>query len=210
MTLIGAAKEHGIEFIYAISPGLDITFSNQKEVSALKRKLDQVLHHFMWREHRQCIKCFDKIIQCLFLSLCSLLRFLTLAASHLPYFLMILTTICALLTKRYSAHLHTLRFPSPTKSTSTWESPKPFSSVPQVSQLFLWLIYTMHNCWIHTLIHNLFVFVSWNPEYCGTFCYPSVSQSPYLHTVGEKLLPGIDVLWTGEAERLPNTIIWSS
>uniref|UniRef100_A0AAQ5XEV4 GH84 domain-containing protein n=1 Tax=Amphiprion ocellaris TaxID=80972 RepID=A0AAQ5XEV4_AMPOC len=44
MTLIGAAKEHGIEFIYAISPGLDITFSNQKEVSALKRKLDQVSH----------------------------------------------------------------------------------------------------------------------------------------------------------------------
>lgn len=44
MTLIGAAKEHGIEFIYAISPGLDITFSNQKEVSALKRKLDQVLY----------------------------------------------------------------------------------------------------------------------------------------------------------------------
>uniref|UniRef100_A0AAX7VWQ9 GH84 domain-containing protein n=1 Tax=Astatotilapia calliptera TaxID=8154 RepID=A0AAX7VWQ9_ASTCA len=44
MTLIGAANEHGIEFIYAISPGLDITFSNQKEVSALKRKLDQVSH----------------------------------------------------------------------------------------------------------------------------------------------------------------------
>uniref|UniRef100_A0A8C7WRE7 O-GlcNAcase n=1 Tax=Oryzias sinensis TaxID=183150 RepID=A0A8C7WRE7_9TELE len=44
MTLIAAAKEHGIEFIYAISPGLDITFSNQKEVSALKRKLDQVTH----------------------------------------------------------------------------------------------------------------------------------------------------------------------
>lgn len=41
-TLISASKEHGIEFIYAISPGLDITFSNQKEVSTLKRKLDQV------------------------------------------------------------------------------------------------------------------------------------------------------------------------
>ncbi len=41
-TLINAAKDHGIEFIYAISPGLDITFSNQKEVSTLKRKLDQV------------------------------------------------------------------------------------------------------------------------------------------------------------------------
>uniref|UniRef100_A0A8D1B503 O-GlcNAcase n=1 Tax=Sus scrofa TaxID=9823 RepID=A0A8D1B503_PIG len=34
-------------------------------------------------------------------------------------------------------------------------------------------------------------------EYCGTFCYPNVSQSPYLRTVGEKLLPGIEVLWTG-------------
>lgn len=43
MTLISSAKEHGIEFIYAISPGLDITFSNQKEVSTLKRKLDQVM-----------------------------------------------------------------------------------------------------------------------------------------------------------------------
>lgn len=42
MTLISSAKEHGIEFIYALSPGLDITFSNQKEVSTLKRKLDQV------------------------------------------------------------------------------------------------------------------------------------------------------------------------
>lgn len=47
MTLIGAAKEYGIEFIYAISPGLDITFSNQKEVTALKKKLDQVLKHVL-------------------------------------------------------------------------------------------------------------------------------------------------------------------
>lgn len=35
-------------------------------------------------------------------------------------------------------------------------------------------------------------------EYCGTFCYPNVAQSPYLRTVGEKLLPGIEVLWTGK------------
>lgn len=42
MTLISAAREYEIEFIYAISPGLDITFSNPKEVSTLKRKLDQV------------------------------------------------------------------------------------------------------------------------------------------------------------------------
>ncbi|KPP60364.1 hypothetical protein Z043_121645, partial [Scleropages formosus] len=32
--------------------------------------------------------------------------------------------------------------------------------------------------------------------YCGTFWCPSVSQSSYLRTIGEKLLPGIEVLWT--------------
>ncbi|KAK7118960.1 hypothetical protein R3I94_020967 [Phoxinus phoxinus] len=42
LTLISAAKEHNVEFIYALSPGLDITFSNPKEVAALKRKLTQV------------------------------------------------------------------------------------------------------------------------------------------------------------------------
>lgn len=40
--MIAAAKEHNIVFYYALSPGLDMTYSNPKEVSALKRKLDQV------------------------------------------------------------------------------------------------------------------------------------------------------------------------
>lgn len=35
-------------------------------------------------------------------------------------------------------------------------------------------------------------------DYCAVFCTPSVTQSSYLNTVGEKLLPGIDVLWTGK------------
>ncbi|KAH8306245.1 hypothetical protein KR018_005071 [Drosophila ironensis] len=41
-SLIAAAKEAGIVFYYALSPGLDMTYSNQKEISTLKRKLDQV------------------------------------------------------------------------------------------------------------------------------------------------------------------------
>jgi len=36
------AKENGIRFIYAISPGLDIAYSSSKDVTALKRKLEQV------------------------------------------------------------------------------------------------------------------------------------------------------------------------
>lgn len=42
VALISAAKQHDVEFIYAISPGLDITFSSPREVAALTRKLDQV------------------------------------------------------------------------------------------------------------------------------------------------------------------------
>ncbi|XP_062568227.1 protein O-GlcNAcase-like [Saccostrea cucullata] len=41
-SLIEAAKEHGVEFVYALSPGLDITFSSTKDVQFLKRKLEQV------------------------------------------------------------------------------------------------------------------------------------------------------------------------
>jgi len=40
--LIDEAEDHGVSFVYAISPGLDIVFSSQKEVNALKEKLLQV------------------------------------------------------------------------------------------------------------------------------------------------------------------------
>lgn len=41
-SLITAAKAQGIIFCYALSPGLDITYSSQKEITTLKRKLEQV------------------------------------------------------------------------------------------------------------------------------------------------------------------------
>lgn len=40
--LIEAANNQDIEFVYAISPGLDITYSSNKDVTILRRKLDQV------------------------------------------------------------------------------------------------------------------------------------------------------------------------
>lgn len=49
---------------------------------------------------------------------------------------------------------------------------------------------------------TVLLFFSLHSEYCGTFCYPNVSQSPYLRTVGEKLLPGIEVLWTGKSFKI--------
>lgn len=40
--LISNSKSNDVLFVYAISPGLDIGYSNSKDVQALKRKLDQV------------------------------------------------------------------------------------------------------------------------------------------------------------------------
>ncbi|TNN30331.1 Protein O-GlcNAcase [Liparis tanakae] len=45
--------------------------------------------------------------------------------------------------------------------------------------------------------------VAWGTGDIGDARSGNVSQSSYLHTVGEKLLPGIDVLWTGESATDP-------
>lgn len=40
--LIHLTKQCGIHFIYALSPGLDIIYSSEKDFDALKKKFDQV------------------------------------------------------------------------------------------------------------------------------------------------------------------------
>ncbi|CAF3441569.1 unnamed protein product [Rotaria sp. Silwood1] len=40
--LIHIAKRYGIKFIYALSPGLDIIYSSEKDLTALKRKFNQL------------------------------------------------------------------------------------------------------------------------------------------------------------------------
>ena len=46
--LIKETTSKGVDFIYAISPGLDIVFSNKQEIALLKKKLDQVRY---WGGH---------------------------------------------------------------------------------------------------------------------------------------------------------------
>ncbi|XP_064419041.1 protein O-GlcNAcase isoform X2 [Latimeria chalumnae] len=132
MTLISAAHEYGIEFIYAISPGLDITFSNQKEVCTLKRKLDQVSQFGC----KSFAILFDDI-------------------DH---------NMCPADKEVFSSFAH--------------------AQVSSTNEIYQYL-------------GEPSTFLFCPTEYCGTFCYPNVAQSPYLRTVGEKLLPGVDVLWTG-------------
>ncbi|XP_037546165.1 protein O-GlcNAcase [Nematolebias whitei] len=132
IALISAAKQHNIEFIYAISPGLDITFSNPKEVAALKRKLDQVKQFGC----RAFSLLFDDIE----------------------------TEMCAADKQAFSSFAH--------------------AQVAVTNEVYL-----------HLGKPEAFLFCP--TDYCAAFCTPSVSQSSYLNTVGEKLLPGIDILWTG-------------
>ncbi|XP_069756464.1 protein O-GlcNAcase isoform X2 [Narcine bancroftii] len=132
MQLISAAKEHSIEFVYAISPGLDITFSNQKEVATLKRKLDQVSQFGC----KSFALLFDDI-------------------DH---------NMCPADKEVFSSFAH--------------------AQLSVTNEIYQYLEEPEHFLFCPT-------------EYCGTFCYPNVAHSPYLRTVGEKLLPGIDVLWTG-------------
>lgn len=40
--LINSAKESNVTFVYALSPGIDIVYSNKKEVDAIQDKFKQV------------------------------------------------------------------------------------------------------------------------------------------------------------------------
>ncbi|KAM7393828.1 hypothetical protein PAMP_020668 [Pampus punctatissimus] len=132
MALISAAKKHNVEFIYAISPGLDVTFSNPKEVATLKRKLDQV----------RGLGC----------------RSFSLLFDDIE------TEMCLADKEAFSSFAHA-------QAAITNE--------------------------VYQHLGEPETFLFCPTDYCAAFCTPNVSQSSYLHTVGDKLLPGIDILWTG-------------
>uniref|UniRef100_A0A3Q2DCP1 protein O-GlcNAcase n=1 Tax=Cyprinodon variegatus TaxID=28743 RepID=A0A3Q2DCP1_CYPVA len=132
VALISAAEQNQIEFIYAISPGLDITFSNPREVAALKRKLDQVKQFGC----RSFSLLFDDIE----------------------------TNMCPADKEAFSSFAH--------------------AQVAITNEVYQ-----------HLGDAKTFLFCP--TDYCAAFCSPNVPQSSYLQTVGEKLLPGIDILWTG-------------
>jgi protein O-GlcNAcase / histone acetyltransferase len=131
-TLIESAEEAGVTFVYAISPGLDITYSSSKEVGCLKRKLSQVASF-------GC-KAFALLFDDIETELCEADKgaFQSFASAHVS------------VTNEVYHHLH---------------KPSHFSFCPT--------------------------------EYCASRAVPTVLQSEYLNTVGTKLHPNIDVMWTG-------------
>lgn len=130
-SLIESAHQKGVSFVYAISPGLDITFSSAKDVQALKRKLEQV------------------------------------AAFGCQAFSILFDDI----------------------------DPE-LSDVDQS-------VFASSACAQVSLVNDLYQHLSQPKfffcptEYCASRARPSVLSSEYLNTIGTKLLPGIEVLWTG-------------
>ncbi|XP_029644802.1 protein O-GlcNAcase isoform X1 [Octopus sinensis] len=129
--LIDAAHDQNVEFVYALSPGLDITYSSTKDVTALKRKLEQVATFGC----TAFALLFDDIDP----QLCEADKniFQSIAAAQVS------------VTNETYQHLGQLKF------------------------LFC------------------------PTEYCSARAMPAVSNSEYLSTIGAKLLPDVDVMWTG-------------
>nr|CAG4636800.1 EOG090X01OH [Ceriodaphnia reticulata]SVE72785.1 EOG090X01OH [Ceriodaphnia reticulata] len=131
-TLIATSKECNINFFYALSPGLDITYSSAKEMVILKRKLDQVAQ----------FGC----------------------------------TAFALLFDDIEAEM-------------TESDKEAFQSFAQAQ------VSVTNEIYEHLNQPKGFLFCP--TQYCGSRAVPDVPNSEYLNTIGSKLAPGIDVMWTG-------------
>jgi protein O-GlcNAcase/histone acetyltransferase len=131
-SLISAAKENSISFIYALSPGLDISYSNPKEVVCLKRKLEQV--------------------------------------------------------NQFGCNAFALLFDD--------IEPEISESDKEVFQSFACAQVSVTNEVFEALNEPTFLFCP--TEYCTSRSVPNVQNSEYLNTIGMKLMPGIDIMWTGD------------
>ncbi|XP_018023527.1 protein O-GlcNAcase isoform X2 [Hyalella azteca] len=129
--LITEARSNNIVFYYAISPGLDIAYSSQKEIAALKRKLEQV----------QQLGC--------------------------GAFALLFDDI----------------------------DPEMSGADKEVYQSFAHAQVSVANEVYGHLNQPKFMFCP--TQYCSTRAVPTVQTSEYLNTLGSKLAPEIDIMWTG-------------
>lgn len=130
--LLEAAHAHGINFVYAISPGLDICFSDEHDIDCLKKKLEQVMN----------LGC-----QCF-----------------------------ALLFDDIDVEMN--------------PNDKPIFKNTAEAQ-----VHVTNEVYKHLNEPKLFFFCP--TEYCSTRAVPNVYSSEYLTTLGEKLIPQIEIFWTG-------------
>ncbi|CAI6368457.1 unnamed protein product [Macrosiphum euphorbiae] len=130
--LISAARDCGVTLYYALSPGLDMTYSSQKEIATLKRKLDQVA------------QCGCKAFALLFDDI----------------------------------------------------EPDMSPADKEVFQSFAHAQVSITNEIFQHLGQPKFLVCP--TQYCSARAVPNVQNSDYLNTLGSKLAPQIDIMWTGQ------------
>ncbi|XP_067153372.1 protein O-GlcNAcase-like [Apteryx mantelli] len=131
-SLIEAAREHGVEFIFAISAGQDMVFSSGGDRLLLQQKLRQV------------------------------------AAAGCRSFALLFDDV------------------DPRMCRADRDV---FASLAQAQASVANEMYQE--------LGQPSVFLFCPTEYCSSLCSPSPSQSCYLLTLGQELLPGIGIIWTG-------------
>ncbi|KAJ8715469.1 hypothetical protein PYW07_009951 [Mythimna separata] len=182
-SLISAAKAQGIIFCYALSPGLDITYSSQKEITTLKRKLEQVSQF-------GCT-CFALLFDDIEPEMSEADKQIFQSFAHAQ----------VSVTNEIHQHLGCPRFLlCPTQYCST-------RAVPSVnSSEYLNTLGTK----LSQQIDIMWTAVSNRPtpapqlcptQYCSTRAVPSVNSSEYLNTLGTKLSQQIDIMWTAVSNR---------
>ncbi|XP_021925094.1 protein O-GlcNAcase isoform X2 [Zootermopsis nevadensis] len=129
--LISSARDNGITFYYALSPGLDITYSSTKEMTALKRKLEQV--------------------------------------------------------SQFGCTAYALLFDD--------IEPEMCEADKEVFQSFAYAQVSVSNEVFQHLGQPHFMLCP--TQYCAARATPNVQNSEYLNTLGSKLAPEIDIMWTG-------------
>ena len=154
-SLIKEASNHDVKFVYALSPGLDMTYSNAKELSCLKRKLEQVAS-FGCRAFALLFDDIDVDMSEADKSLFQSFARAQVSVTNEVY--------------QYLSQPDIFLF-CPTGL---------FNLVFKFEKAFTFMVFTLYF-----------------PEYCSSRAVPDVEQSEYLNTIGTRLLPGIDIMWTG-------------
>ena len=151
-SLIKEASNHDVKFVYALSPGLDMTYSNAKELSCLKRKLEQV------------------------------------ASFGCRAFALLFDDIDVDMSEADKSLFQSFAQAQVSVTNEVYQ----YLSQPDI---FLFCPTGLFNLVkeMRSRLLNGHCF----PEYCSSRAVPDVEQSEYLNTIGTRLLPGIDIMWTG-------------
>ncbi|XP_040411829.1 protein O-GlcNAcase-like isoform X3 [Cygnus olor] len=207
-SLIEAAQEHGVEFIFAISAGQDMVFSSAGDRLLLQQKLRQVAAMGC----RAFALLFDDIDPCM----CRADRnvFTSLAEAQASVaneayqelgqpsvFLFCPTDMhstsasCKLTAPMFRSLHHALGQPWKLQDEDRNRLRRGQCCFPCTVPLPCPC--PLHLGSLSAPVSALMGYSTLSPEYCSSLCSPSPGQSCYLLTLGRELLPGIGVIWTG-------------